>query len=89
MEFLFLFSFLPLHTNVVYIYMYNSHVFSINPLSRVNTFVIISCRGRVVTNVVNTCDPTPLYYMQLNIIKLNYNKCSISALAAPIYQSIE
>ena len=55
-----------------YIYMYNRHVFSINPLSRVNTIVTISCRGRVVTNVVSTCDPTPLYYyMQLNIIKLN------------------
>ena len=49
---------------------YNRHVFSINPLSRVNTIVTISCRGRVVTNVVSTCDPTPLYYMQLNIIKL-------------------
>ena len=70
MEFLFLFSFLPLHTNVVYIYIYNSHVFSINPLSRVNTFVIIFCRGRVVSNVASTCDPTLLYYMQLNIIKL-------------------
>ena len=54
-----------------YIYMYNRHVFSINPLSRVNTIVTISCRGRVVTNVVSTCDPTPLYYMQLNIIKLS------------------
>ena len=53
-----------------YIYMYNRHVFSINPLSRVNTIVTISCRGRVVTNVESTCDPTPLYYMQLNIIKL-------------------
>ena len=53
-----------------YIYMYNRHVFCINPLSRVNTIVTISCRGRVVTNVVSTCDPTPLYYMQLNIIKL-------------------
>ena len=53
------------------IYMYNRHVFSINPLSRVNTIVTISCRGRVVTNVVSTCDPTPLYYMQLNIIKLS------------------
>ena len=27
-------------------------------------------RGKVVTNVVSTCDPAPLYYMQLNIIKL-------------------
>ena len=49
--------------------MYNRHVFSTNPLSRVNTIVTISCRGRVVTNVVSTCDPTPLYYMQLNIFK--------------------
>ena len=57
-----------------YIYMYNRHVFSINPLSRVNIIVIISCRGRVVTNVVSTCDPTPLFYMQLNIIKRKRKK---------------
>ena len=31
-------------------------------------------RGRVVTNVVSTCDPTPLYYMQLNIIKKKKKK---------------
>ena len=47
----------------IFSFMYNSHVFSNNPLSRVNIFVTISCRGRVVTNVVSTCDPTPLYYI--------------------------
>ena len=31
-------------------------------------------RGRVVTNVMSTCDPTPLYYMQLNIIKKKKKK---------------
>ena len=36
----------------------------------VNTFCNYFLQGKVVTNVVSTCDPTPLYYMKLNIIKL-------------------
>ena len=34
--------------------------------------VSLKCRGRVVTNVVRTCDPTPLLYIFGNKICLNY-----------------
>ena len=34
--------------------------------------VCLKCRGRVVTNVVRTCDPTPLLYIFGNKICLNY-----------------
>ena len=33
--------------------------------------VSLKCRGRVVTNVVRTCDPTPLLYIFGNKIYLN------------------
>ena len=35
-------------------------------------YVCLKCRGRVVTNVVRTCDPTPLLYIFGNKICLNY-----------------
>ena len=34
--------------------------------------VCLKCRGRVVTNVVRICDPTPLLYIFGNKICLNY-----------------
>ena len=37
--------------------------------------VCLKCRGRVVTNVVRTCDPTPLLYIFGNKICLNYLPC--------------
>ena len=46
--------------------------------------------GRVVTNVVSTCDPIPLYYIQFNIIKLNRTIAEpVSRTAAePIYPNV-
>ena len=35
--------------------------------------VCLKCRGRVVANVVRTCDPTPLLYIFGNKICLNKN----------------
>ena len=37
----------------------------------ISYYVCLKCRGRVVTNVVRTCDPTPLLYIFGNIICLN------------------
>ena len=36
-------------------------------------YVCLKCRGRVVTNVVRTCDPTQLLYIFGNKICLNCN----------------
>ena len=38
----------------------------------ISYYVCLKCRGRVVTNVVRTCDPTPLLYIFGNKICLNY-----------------
>ena len=38
----------------------------------ISYYVCLKCRGRVVTNVVRTCDPTPLLYIfgNKNMFKL-------------------
>ena len=38
----------------------------------ISYYVCLKCRGRVVTNVVRTCDPTPLLYIFGNKICLNW-----------------
>ena len=38
----------------------------------ISYYVRLKCRRRVVTNVVRTCDPTPLPYLFCNKICLNY-----------------
>ena len=43
----------------------------------ISYYVCLKCRGRVVTNVVRTCDPTPLLYIFGNKICLNYLKVSL------------
>ena len=32
----------------------------------------VYCRGRAVTNVEKTCDPTPCFVLAINTFKLNY-----------------
>ena len=43
----------------------------------ISFYVCLICRGRVVTKVVRTCDPTPLLYKFGNKICLNYSQLSI------------